>query len=65
MDKIAVLIPCYNEEKTIAKVVSDVKKFLLRTPYLYTMLPLNGSLEIKILSTPLSLICPIIHSRSA
>ena len=28
MDKIAVLIPCYNEEKTIAKVVTDVKKFL-------------------------------------
>lgn len=26
MDKIAVLIPCYNEEKTIAKVVSDFKK---------------------------------------
>lgn len=23
MDKIAVLIPCYNEEKTIAKVVKD------------------------------------------
>ena len=23
MDKIAVLIPCYNEEKTIAKVVSE------------------------------------------
>ena len=23
MDKIAVLIPCYNEEKTIAKVVRD------------------------------------------
>ncbi len=28
MDKIAVLIPCYNEEQTIAKVVSDVKKTL-------------------------------------
>ncbi len=28
MDKIAVLIPCYNEEKTIVKVVSDVKKAL-------------------------------------
>ena len=28
MKKISVLIPCYNEEKTIAKVVSDVKKFL-------------------------------------
>lgn len=28
MDKIAVLIPCYNEEKTIEKVISDVKKTL-------------------------------------
>lgn len=28
MDKIAVLIPCYNEEKTIAKVIADVKKAL-------------------------------------
>lgn len=28
MDKIAVLIPCYNEEKTIGKVVSDYKKVL-------------------------------------
>lgn len=26
--KIAVLIPCYNEEKTIAKVVNDYKKVL-------------------------------------
>ena len=28
MDKIAVLVPCYNEEKTIAKVVADAKKAL-------------------------------------
>ena len=28
MDKIAVLIPCYNEEQTIAKVVRDVQKAL-------------------------------------
>lgn len=28
MDKIAVLIPCYNEEQTIAKVVTDVKRVL-------------------------------------
>ncbi len=28
MDKIAVLIPCYNEGKTIGKVVSDFKKIL-------------------------------------
>lgn len=28
MDKIAVLIPCYNEEKTIGKVVQDAKKAL-------------------------------------
>lgn len=28
MDKIAVLIPCYNEEKTIEKVVADARKAL-------------------------------------
>ena len=28
MDKIAVLIPCYNEEKTIAKVVEDTRRAL-------------------------------------
>ncbi len=28
MDKIAVLIPCYNEEKTITKVVTDVRQAL-------------------------------------
>ena len=28
MDKIAVLIPCYNEEKTIGKVVADWKRSL-------------------------------------
>lgn len=28
MDKIAVLIPCYNEEKTIGKVVADYRKAL-------------------------------------
>lgn len=28
MDKIAVLIPCYNEAKTVTKVVEDAKKFL-------------------------------------
>lgn len=28
MDKIAVLIPCYNEEKTIGKVVADYRKVL-------------------------------------
>lgn len=26
MDKLAVLIPCYNEGKTIEKVVTDCKK---------------------------------------
>lgn len=28
MDKLAVLIPCYNEEKTISKVVTDFRKAL-------------------------------------
>ena len=36
MDKIAVLIPCYNEEKTISKVVDDWKKELPEaTIYVY------------------------------
>lgn len=36
MDKIAVLIPCYNEEKTIAKVVRDAKEALPEaTIYVY------------------------------
>ena len=28
MDKIAVLIPCYNEEKTIGKVCADFRRVL-------------------------------------
>ncbi|MGN0403304.1 MAG: glycosyltransferase family 2 protein [Acetatifactor sp.] len=36
MDKIAVLIPCYNEEQTIAKVVGDVREALPEaTVYVY------------------------------
>ncbi len=36
MDKIAVLIPCYNEEKTVGKVVKDFKKVLPKaTIYVY------------------------------
>lgn len=36
MDKIAVLIPCYNEEKTIGKVVADVRGALPEaTVYVY------------------------------
>lgn len=27
-DKIAVLIPCYNESKTVAKVIRDMRKAL-------------------------------------
>ena len=36
MDKIAVLIPCYNEERTIEKVVKDFKNYLPEaTIYVY------------------------------
>lgn len=36
MDKIAVLIPCFNEELSIGKVISDVKKYLPEaTVYVY------------------------------
>ena len=41
MDKIAVLIPCYNESKTIEKVVTDFKKALPEaTIYVLTTIPL-------------------------
>lgn len=36
MDKIAVLIPCYNEEKTVRKVIEDFKRELPEaTIYVY------------------------------
>lgn len=36
MDKIAVLIPCYNESKTIKKVIEDFKRELPEaTIYVY------------------------------
>ena len=36
LDKIAVLIPCYNEEKTIEKVIKDAKAALPEaTIYVY------------------------------
>ena len=39
MDKIAVLIPCYNEEKTIEKVIRDYKDVLPEaTIYVYNNL---------------------------
>ena len=49
MDKIAVLIPCYNEEKTIAKVVSDVKKFLPQAvTYVYDNNSTDRTVELEI-----------------
>ena len=36
MDKIAVLVPCYNESKTVAKVVSDFKRVHPRQLYMFT-----------------------------
>lgn len=47
MDKIAVLIPCYNESKTIAKVVSDYKKALPEAViYVYDNNSMDGTDEI-------------------
>lgn len=34
MEKIAVLIPCYNEELTIEKVIKDFKKRITRSRYI-------------------------------
>lgn len=47
MDKLAVLIPCYNENKTIGKVVADFKKYLPEaTIYVFDNNSADGSDEI-------------------
>ena len=47
MDKIAVLIPCYNESKTIEKVVKDYKKALPEADiYVYDNNSTDGTAEI-------------------
>ena len=47
MDKIAVLIPCYNEEKTIGKVIGDAKKALPEaTIYVYNNNSTDRTVEI-------------------
>ena len=45
MDKIAVLIPCYNEEKTIYKVVTDFKAVLPDSTIYVRHLNLQKKLE--------------------
>lgn len=47
MDKIAVLIPCYNEGKTIEKVVTDFKKVLPEAViYVYDNNSTDGTAQI-------------------
>ena len=47
MDKIAVLIPCYNEAQTIGKVVRDVKNTLPEAVvYVYDNNSTDGTAEI-------------------
>jgi len=47
MDKIAVLVPCYNESKTVAKVVADFKRVLPEaTIYVYDNNSTDGTDEI-------------------
>ena len=49
MDKIAVLIPCYNEEKTIGKVVRDVKEALPEaTVYVYDNNSVDKAVELAL-----------------
>lgn len=38
MDRIVVLIPCYNEEQTIEKVVSDWKKSYRKQKFMYIII---------------------------
>ena len=47
MDKIAVLIPCYNESKTIRKVIEDFKRVLPEAViYVYDNNSTDGTDEI-------------------
>ena len=47
LDKIAVLIPCYNESKSIAKVIQDMKRELPEaTIYVYDNNSIDGTDEI-------------------
>ena len=48
MDRVAVLIPCYNESRTIAKVVADFKAVLPEggTVYVYDNNSTDGTAEI-------------------
>ena len=47
MDKIAVLIPCYNESQTIEKVVTDFKRVLPEAViYVYDNNSTDGTAEI-------------------
>ena len=49
MDKIAVLIPCYNEEKTIGKAVRDVKEALPEaTVYVYDNNSVDKTVELAL-----------------
>ena len=49
MDKVAVLIPCYNESKTIEKVIKDFKAVLPdETIYVYDNNSTDGTAEIAI-----------------
>ena len=47
MDKIAVLIPCYNEAKTVEKVVTDFRRVLPEaTIYVYNNNSSDGTAEL-------------------
>lgn len=47
MDKIAVLIPCYNESKTIAKVIADYREYLpTASIYVYDNNSTDGSAQL-------------------
>lgn len=51
MDKIAVLIPCYNESKTIKKVVEDYKEFYQKQQFMF-MTTILLTVQMKLLAKP-------------
>lgn len=60
MDKVAVLVPCYNEELTVAKVISDFRRYLpSATIYVYDNNSTDNTRKIALLNKAVVINAPI------
>ena len=64
MEKIAVLIPCYNEELTIEKVIKDFKKELPEADiYVYNNNSKDRTREIAVKNGAIEIITPTFEAK--